>query len=189
MWILVVVALVGSRPVDARHAQTRAHAARQLPSIERLGPDDVPGLGVNVRAQLKRLRCTIPQTPSTARPHNVIRGHFLSARTSEWAVLCSRDATSTVLVIDDAGKVLATLARGDDVNYMQADGHGGFVYSRAIAAVKPDRVRAALQRHGDAGEPPKLKLDHDGIDDRLVEKGSVTFFWSNGEWVEFVGAD
>lgn len=187
MWRLLVLGLVVAGSSLNAHAQAPSRTATQ--PITRLAPDAFPRLGAPVRNVLVRMRCTIPQPSSTATPHNVIRGRFISARSSQWAILCSRDRTSTVLVIDDAGKVLATLGRGDDVNYMQGNGHGTFVYAREIAVVHPAQMRTALQRNGNPGQEQTLRLDHDGIDDRFVESASITFFWSGGKWVEFVGED
>ena len=77
-----------------------------LASIDRLEPQAFPALPNDVRTVLETRGCTIPQTytlPQDRRPqgpHNVIRGHFLSADAQAWAVLCSVSDSSTILVFD-----------------------------------------------------------------------------------------
>ena len=44
--------------------------------VVRLSPTDFPELPTNVRAELQRRGCTIPQVPMVEGHHNVIKGEF-----------------------------------------------------------------------------------------------------------------
>jgi hypothetical protein len=39
------------------------------------------------------------------------------------------------------------------------------------------------------GGPASPPLDHDGIDDSFLEKGSSVWYWYRGQWLELQGAD
>ena len=59
-------------------------------------------------------------------------------------------------------------------------------YSRAISAVG----REYIVRHAQIyGGPTPPQIDHQGIDDAFVEKGSVVLYWDRGKWLQLKGAD
>src|SRR5512132_4208747 len=67
-------------------------------SIRRLAPSTFRQLPANVRRDLERRGCLVPQVWDRKRPHNVIHGAFTSAHASEWAVLCSVREISQILI-------------------------------------------------------------------------------------------
>src|SRR5262245_35348723 len=71
---------------------------RADPVTVRLEPDVFSMLPVAVRSDLKKRTCTIPQPFTSGRPQNVIRGRFFTTAGADWAVLCSRDRISSILV-------------------------------------------------------------------------------------------
>src|SRR5687767_12182299 len=67
--------------------------------IVRLAPSSFGGLPKGVAKELTRRGCTIPQaTTYNKKPHNVVSGSFRVRGQKDWAVLCSRNETSSILI-------------------------------------------------------------------------------------------
>src|SRR5438477_10287344 len=66
--------------------------------IVRLPPSAFPELPGNIVRELQRRRCMIPQESYTKRANNVIRGNFARPGQQDWAVFCSVNRTSSILV-------------------------------------------------------------------------------------------
>jgi hypothetical protein len=169
-------------------AQTRDEWAAAARAIRRLPPSAFPQLPREVQDALERRRCTIPQSFYPDRSHNVISGAFARPRQRDWAVLCSVDGRSTILIFWAGGvrAAPAELAPADDAIFLQGIGNGQIGYSRAI-----DRADTAwIREHAEAYDGPLPKrLDHDGINDAFVEKGSQVFYYEDGTWRELAGSD
>jgi hypothetical protein len=163
-------------------AQDWAAAERK---IVRLTPSRF-SLPNHIRAYLEQRRCTIPQTYATKTPHNVIRGRFTSATSTDVAVLCSRNGVSRILVFR-SGEIadVATLAEAPDRGYLQTiDGNGSIGYSRVISTANSRSIRS----HS-APEEALPPLTHDGIEDVFAEKGSSILFWTGRRWARLRGSD
>ena len=181
--LVFAVSMLGAQGIAPAAEWTRADA-----ETVRLAPSRFGSLPAAVRKELDRRGCRVPQTyAATAdRPDNVIRGRFTSATTIDWAVLCSRQRRSTVLVFRGGGVAkIDELAPGDDVGRLQSIGEGRIGYSRAIYPASPSDIRA----HNPDPDPPLPVLDHAGIHDAFIEKGSVIWYWSGGRWRELAGAN
>jgi hypothetical protein len=170
------------------HAQTRNDWAAAARAIRRLPPSSFPQLPRVIQDALEKRRCTIPQSFYPERLHNVVSGSFARLGQRDWAVLCSVDGRSTILVFW-AGRVTpppAELAPADDATFLQGIGNGKIGYSRAI-----DRADTAwIREHAEAYDGPLPKrLDHDGIDDAFVEKASQVFYYEDGAWHGLAGSD
>ena len=153
----------------------------------RLHPDAFSVLPPSIREVLVRLDCTIPQTYEDERPHNVVSGRFMSPTGIDWAVLCSRDRISAILVFPGgAPESPIELAPAPDVNYLQGIGGTAIGFSRDVTVARPQSIRANYQAHGGETPPP---LDHDGIDNAFVGKASHVFYWYSGRWLELTGSD
>ena len=160
-------------------------------AIVRLSPDAFPDLPALIRAELHRHRCTVPQAFADVRPHNVIQGRFTSAAAADWAVLCSRNGYSSILIFPaGAGAPIAELSSGPDADWLQraapGSGPGAIGFSRAIGVARPQYIQERYKRYGGLKPPP---LEHDGINDAFIEKASVVHYWYNGKWLELTGAD
>ena len=60
------------------------------------------------------------------------------------------------------------------------------VYSREISAVN----KRFILRHYRAYDGPRpAPIDHNGIDDAILEKASITWYWHDGKWMQLQGAD
>ena len=170
------------------HGQTGDDWAAAARAIRRLSPDDFPQLPRAVRDGLKERRCTVPQSFYPARPHNVVSGAFARPGQRDWAVLCSVDGRSAILIFWAGGvtRTPAELAPADDATFLQGIGNEQIGYSRVINRADTARIR----EHAEAYDGPLPKsLDHDGIDDAFVEKGSQVYYYEDGVWLELAGSD
>jgi len=115
----------------------------------------------------------------------VITGEFIERGHPAWAVLCSREGRSAILLFKrNSSRPLAELAEEADQNYLQAIGpNGRIAYSRRINSVRPDEI---LGRYRAYDGP---SFDHDGIDDAFAEKASVVRYCLAGHWLELAGAE
>jgi len=159
-------------------------AAKQ---IVRLKPSLFPMLPKNVVAELRRRGCTIPQDAFSKSPGNVISGEFAKRGEKDWAVLCSVNGASSILVFwNGSARNPATISPADDINYLQGLDRARIGYSRAIGVVG----RKFITDHYEAyGGPKPPSIDHDGINDAFLEKASVVQYFFNGKWMELSGSD
>ncbi len=150
-------------------------------SIRTLPPASFPDLPAAVRMELEKRQCMIPQTYQAKAPENVIQGEFYKKGSRDWAVLCSRNATSTLLVFSgDAAQGPAELATHKDAEMTQtqlATPTLGFAWG--IDTVHPRRIRSLS-----AG---KDSYDHDGVEDSLLSHGSSIHYWQDGAWKTLAG--
>ncbi len=164
-------------------------AAAADASIKRLPPSAFPELPSAIRQTLEHRTCRIPQIWEGWKVdrHNVIRGAFFKKRQTDWAVLCSIDGKSTVLVFPQgSSRPAAELAAADDELFVQTVNQGELGFSRAINATDPKRI---LQYYKEYGGPKPPPLNHQGINDAFVEKASVIRYFHKGKWIELSGAD
>ena len=156
--------------------------------IRRIPPRNFRQLPPAVVESLETRNCMIPQIWRGKTPHNVIRGSFTGAKQNEWAVLCSRGGTSSILVFRaDSAKLVAEIAAAKDEAFQQnVDGRGTRGYSRSISAVGKDYI---LEHHKWYGGPEPPPISHQGINDCFAEKASVVRYFYRGKWLELQGAD
>ena len=129
--------------------------------------------------ELERRRCTVPQVWGSRQPSNVIRGEFLKKGQFDWAVLCSVNMKSSILVFAGGSPDNPmTIAELEDMNVLQGVGKGQIGYSRQIMPVGEKYILDHYHAYGGPKPPP---LDHLGIDDAFVEKGSVVLYFYQGK--------
>ena len=178
---LVAILSVASATLLAQDAWDKADR-----ETRRLAPSVFGKLPRPVRTDLERRGCTIPQVWYDTLLGNVISGHFRTRTATDWAVLCSINRVSTILVYwKGRADSVAELGSAPDQGYLQSVGDGKIGYSRAIAVVDSSVIRGAYE-DGGAERPP---LDHAGIEDAFVEKASVVWYWYQGKWLRLSGAD
>ncbi len=153
----------------------------------RLPPSAFARLPTLVRTDLERRGCTVPQVWADTNPGNVVPGHFRTAHQLDWAVLCSIQRTSTILVYW-AGRPdsVDQVATAPDKTFLQGVGGDSIGFSRSIHIVDAAFIREHFQRYGGPKPPP---IDHEGIDDAFVEKASVVRYCYQGVWLSLTGAD
>src|SRR5688572_13873626 len=85
----------------------------------RLSPTAFPHLPSQIRRNLQSRGCTIPQTFADTKPHNVISGEFARRGQTDWAVLCSRNKVSSILIFwAGSTRSVAEIAKGEDRNFL-----------------------------------------------------------------------
>lgn len=83
---------------------TRDDFRRADEATLRVKPRAFPNLPARVSTELERRDCTVPQPYGAARQaQNVISGGFISEGKKDWAVLCSHEKRSVILVFDEGG--------------------------------------------------------------------------------------
>lgn len=154
----------------------------------RLSPQSFHQLPYNIIRNLQGRGCTIPQIFGANEPGNVVSGEFITKGQKDWAVLCSRNRNSSILVFRD-GSVnrVSAVAPLPDSGFLQTiDGGGSIGFSRSIDAVGEDYI---LKHYHEYGGPKPPNIDHQGIADAFVEKASVVHYYHRGKWLELQGAD
>jgi hypothetical protein len=155
--------------------------------VTRLAPSAFAELPPNIPRELERRGCTVPQVSADKKPQNVIKGEFTRKGQTDWAVLCSVNQISTILVFRNASvRSLSELAREPDVDELQATGGDAVAYSRAISGVDRAYILSHYCAYG-GNKPPTI--DHQGINDAFVDKVSVIHYFDAGKWLNLTGAD
>src|ERR1700736_4905692 len=125
-----------------------------------------------------------PANEAAGKPTNVIHGEFARHGQEDWAVLCSKGGSSTIVIF--WGKTTAcpaSLARLEDAQYLRRGKDKKERYSRSIRALGKSDLG---DRAGIAGLKP---MSHQGVDDRFVGKSSALFYCSEGKWKIFPAKD
>jgi len=155
--------------------------------IVRLPPTAFPELPGKVVRELQRRRCTIPQEAFTKKPHNVIKGQFAKPGQTDWAVLCSVNGISSILVFWNGSELNpAVIGAEEDRHRLQGIGDDRIGYSREINSVGRAFIMDHYKSYGGPKPPP---IDHQGIDDAFTGKASWTLYFHQGKWVCLTGAD
>lgn len=177
--LLVAVCLAAWSSVRAQTARDDWRRADE--AILRLQPEAFPELPAEILMALKQRGCTIPQPYDAGGvKKNVITGTFTSAGQTDWAVLCSHEMRSAILVFDGghSGQV-DSLAEEADSKYLQVvDGAQKIGYSRLLA-VAPAKV---VRQHFPRG-------NHAGIQDAFMGKASVVWYRPIAKWIKVLQGD
>lgn len=161
--------------------------------VYRFPPDSFPELPKTVRNSLMHRGCQIP-TPSPA-PASVIAGAFTAKGAVEWAVLCSVDDTSQILILNARnGAVVDSLNRSGDSGWIQGNGNNTWLFSRVIGVVPMSRlnfvpVDTTSEYALYYGAVLPKPIDHDGIDEAFLDKASTTYYFAQGRWISVGSSD
>ena len=170
---------------DVTRAQDFEAADR---ATKRLPPSEFPQLPAAIRDALVKRGCTIPQPYNARGPENVIKGSFIRAGQTDWAVLCSQRRISALLVFPGGNPAaVMTMPGAADLDYQQGIGNGAIGFSRAIAVATAKQIRQYA-----AEDPHRKKLPpfrHDGIEDAFIGKASGVLYWDGKRWLSLQGAD
>ena len=198
LFVTAVAATTCVNTIAAQRIPVEAWANADL-RVRRLSPNTFEQLPALIRKELIRLGCTIPQIYREERPHNVISGRLMSSGGTDWAVLCSRDRISAILVFRQGRTPPIELAAAPDANFLQGLGGTMIGFSRVISVATPRFIRRASTAARSAAQPAPASdervgplptpLDHDGIDDAFVGKGSTVHYFHSGRWLTLAGSD
>lgn len=148
--------------------------------IVRLPPTRFPELPPNIARDLQKRGCEIPQDELNpgSRPNNVIKGEFFRAGQTDWAILCSVEGVSSILVFPNGSeKNVASIGSAKDRNYLEGEATG-IIFSRLI---KPFGKRSILNIRRDEGIVLP-RIDHAGILDAFADKTSGVWYFDGAEW-------
>ena len=181
-WPVLLLALESVlQPQLTKDDWQRADAA-----IVRLAPVEFSDLPAEVRAELDRRGCTVPQPyDSGGQKKNAIRGEFSAPGHTDWAVLCSHQKRSAIVVFHggQAGKVDA-IAEEADSQYLQAVKDGAQIgYSRLISVASTKTVRRRFAKTA------LRSVIHEGIENLFLGKASVVWYRSGDKWISAPGGD
>jgi len=161
----------------------------QMPAarIERLSPAAIRRLPANLVKELQRRGCTIPQETHTKQSNTVIKGEFAKPGQTDWAVLCSVNGVSAILVFwNGSEKNPASLAPMEDRIFIQGFKKSESSYSRGIRPVGKSFITLHHDAYGGRPLPP---INHHGIVDTFTEKASVVWYSYQGQWLKLSGSD
>jgi hypothetical protein len=204
--LIVASSICGTAVIcDAQQPKTAKPSVQKDSGIRKLQPTDVAGLPAEFVEKLNTRGCMIPQfgevghagdavdhsatatepaNDMAGKPTNAIHGEFARHGQEDWAVLCSKGGSSTIVIF--WGKTTAcpaSLARLEDAHYLKRGTDKKMRYSRSIRALGEHDLG---DRTGIVGLKP---MSHQGIDDRFVGKSSALFYCSGGKWKIFPAKD
>jgi hypothetical protein len=181
--VLVILTCTSTKTTHAQDSWLKADA-----EVVRLSPKVFHKLPPHVVRKLVSLGCTIPQAEENSVKHNVIKGRFKRANQTDWAVLCSRERASSILIFW-GGSVdsFSEIAKAADSAFLQTiDGGGNIGFSRTIMPVNRAYI---LQHYREYHGPRPPPVNHEGIDDGFLGKGSTIHYYFRREWLQLQGAD
>lgn len=180
--VVAAVLLLLSFSTGAQAVQDEWEAADR--ETQRVAPSEVRGLPEAIRQYLEALGCTIPVPAWSDGLTNVVRGEYRRPGQDDWAVLCSIDRVSRILVFwnGDVSEV-PVLAEAPDRQYLQRDESGRLLFSRAIGNVNPNGIR----HRWPAGHLPAVA--HAGIEDHFLGKASIIHYHFDERWITLQGSD
>jgi len=170
---------------------TGAETPYERQEIIRLNPTQFPTLPAGIRKELEHRDCTIPQPYNrpSASPVNVVQAEFAAKGQRDWAVLCSHNDISTILLFWGGPiQCAAQLHSRSDAGYIQGIGGGQKVFSREISAITPAEITALAENFGEGGYP-KTEGQHQGLSDAFSGKASEVLYCVKGTWMAVAGAD
>lgn len=160
----------GARGLEAS-APSRQYRIRLLPV------SSFPQLPALIGQELSERRCMIPQTYEAHEPENVIHGSFERKGSSDWAVLCSVNRTTTLYVFFQSDPATPfALRRQPDTEWLGVEWSLDYGSAWGIAT-RPTSV----------AQPPG-SVDHDGIEDSFVNKSTTVHYFENGQWKTIDGS-
>jgi len=152
----------------------------------RAKPDQFTNMPDKIVNHLIKIGCTIPQSYGSNRLHNIIWGEFAKKGQKDWAVLCSRDKTSSVLIFWGGEVTCPSEIRMSKDRIWLTNTGERIEYARMLNPAGIDNKEILVK---DRKEEKSIVAEHMGIEEISLEKGSTIYFCHNGEWVEFIGTD
>src|SRR3569832_1023729 len=148
-------------------------------NIVRLEPTKFPMLPSAIKHELESRSCLIPQSYEAEQPENVISGQFGKNKDLDWAVLCSKDRESSILIFwDGSVKDVESIEKHSDKEFIELIG-GKPVYARVISTIDKAGISAYAER---SAEDAHTLFSHDGIKDVYSWRASIVHYFDKGKW-------
>ena len=152
--------------------------------IRLLPPASFPQLPPSVRQSLEDKECMIPQTYQAHTPENVVHGQFQRQGSSDWALLCSRNGSTTLLIFLAGAAQPTEFVTHKDTDMSEVydlTGVRGFAWG--LDTAHPLEINAHPEnRHSGP-------YDHDGVIDTFLGHGGVIHYNKAGKWLSLEGTD
>jgi len=156
--------------------------------VTRQPPGAFPNLPGGVAKELEKRGCTIPQV-FLGGNGNAIKGYFIRKGQEDWAVLCSINRVSSIMIFEDGEiKNIHEIEKSPDKDWLQTTGIKELPigFSREISIESEDGMRYRIKESGALVDADSI---HEGIEEFFVNKASEIHYFYNGEWLTFSGAD
>lgn len=148
-------------------------------------PTAFPELPQNIRADLQRRGCKVPQLLHEKKV-NVIKGEFQKRGQTDWAILCEVGQTTSILAYWNASVInAARIGEQDDAGRYEITDQG----KENIRVISPVGRREIMTHYSHSPGPKPPPIDHQGIDDALVGKASSIAYFYKGTWIGLTGSD
>lgn len=157
----------------------RSQVIRIKPSDFSLSPH-CPKMPRQVISYLETKNCTIPQSYRVKNNHNAFEGEFFRKGQFDWAVLCSRNEISSILLFPNGSTdEVQEIAQMPDIDFVQPiDGKGTLGFIRLIS--KPN-AQLLSQRYNNPSEP--IVFEHNGLDTVTVQKKILVYYFINDMFI------
>ncbi len=161
-------------------------AFAETPKDVYASPDQFKELPEQVKSQMKKLGCRVPQAPFFE-SKNVVQGDFAMRGQKDWAAICSVNGRSHIHIFWGGPAVCpAELSFSDDSSNLWVTPTGKTEYHKGISVVGEKYIH---EHHAAYGGPTPPSITHDAINDIYFEQASVVFYCHEGKWMELTGAD
>jgi hypothetical protein len=161
-------------------------AAKDLPEIYR-SPLSLPELPAEIASSLEQSGCLIPQGLSGH--SNVVVGELATAGQQDIAAICSVDGISRIEIFW-GGDASCPDLQDDSPDWGLLYQEAEWEYYRAISIADPAHIRQYYDKYPEECPADDLPpLDHDGLEDIIVEKGSSNLYCHEGRWLSLCGGD
>lgn len=175
------IILLSSALLGAQESAPRYHSTCCYP----LPPAKISKLPAQMRTQLAKEQCLIPQNPNVLddpQPNNAIRGHWATTAQEDWAVLCLKPLELSIRVF--WGSKAACPDTVVVQKFRPNDGHWGDPETFLWPA-DSGKIRAYSRTFDGRKLPP---LDHYGLEVG-GDGGSTIYYCYEGKWLSFAGND
>lgn len=189
--IVVLAAAFATWPLSAQTngesvatGSVRVNGQEAAYSFRRLPVSSFPNLPPVVASALIKRGCMIPQTWQAHRPENVIEGSFAHAGSVDWAVLCSANGETSLLVFfaEASPQHPQELAEWPEKSRLQRhDPSGVLGFNWGIDAATPEQVHDALASQDQRPTTP----DHDAVADSVIDQKTIFHLYELGRWKQF----
>ncbi|MGP8260466.1 MAG: hypothetical protein ACLQM6_11010 [Acidobacteriaceae bacterium] len=156
-------------------------------------PGSIRSLPAEIRLDLARRECLIPRYAYNIgeEDQSHAMGHFRSKLTIDYAIVCHIPTrrVQNVLVYSRtngtwSGEIITNGTYDPSPNADKCETQVDVAtptvirsYARSFAPVAPEELKLLP------------RLDHDGVDIGICDKASEIYYFSNGRWLQFQGAD